>query len=91
MLAAETVKVVDLGTALLANWAPEEATALTREDSFMGTPDFTAPEQARNAHTVDHRADIYSLGCTLYYLLTGQVPFPGGSAIEKLNGESIKT
>jgi hypothetical protein len=43
-----------------------------------------SPEQGKNSHLVDHRADIYSLGCTLYYLLSAQVPFPGGSNIEKL-------
>ena len=44
-----------------------------------------APEQAENASTVDIRADIYSLGCTLYHLLAGQVPFPGPSLLSKLH------
>ena len=50
----------------------------------MGTPDYIAPEQAMDSHDVDIRADLYSLGCTLYFLLTGKVPFPGGEAMQKL-------
>ena len=50
----------------------------------MGTLDYLAPEQARDTHSADTRADIYSLGCTLYHMLTGQIPFPGGTATEKL-------
>ena len=50
----------------------------------MGTPDFIAPEQVTDAHNVDIRADLYSLGCTFYYLLTGEVPFPDGSISEKM-------
>jgi hypothetical protein len=50
----------------------------------MGTPDYLAPEQAIDFHHVDIRADIYSLGCTLFFLLTGQPPFPGGSLAQKI-------
>ena len=50
----------------------------------MGTPDYIAPEQALDARSADVRADIYSLGCTLYHLLTGAPPYPRGSAFEKL-------
>ena len=46
---------------------------------MLGTPDYIAPEQILDAQTADIRADIYSLGCTLYYLLTGQPPFKGTS------------
>ena len=48
-------------------------------ENVLGTADYLAPEQALNSHSVDHRADIYGLGCTLYYLLTGQTPFSDGT------------
>jgi serine/threonine-protein kinase len=85
------VKISDFGLARLAAPAPchpgmEEAppTLFTRDNSVMGTPDYLSPEQSRDLHQTDIRSDIYSLGCTFYFLLTGQVPFPGGTALEKL-------
>jgi WD40 repeat protein len=67
-----TVKILDLGLALLND---SQAGELTSNGQMMGTPDYMAPEQADNSHQVDHRADIYSLGCTLFKLLTGKAPF----------------
>ncbi len=68
-----TVKVLDLGLARLRS--PKAPGELTSPDSPMGTPDYLAPEQIDNPATVDVRADLYSLGATLFYLLTGQPPF----------------
>jgi serine/threonine protein kinase len=61
----------------------EAANTLMREET-IGTADYLAPEQAVDATKVDIRADIYSLGCAFYYLLTGQPPFSGGSLMQKL-------
>jgi serine/threonine-protein kinase len=75
------VKVLDLGLARLSG---EQGSNLTRDGSVIGTPDFLAPEQARNASAVDIRADIYSLGGTFYFLLTGRPPFQAESLTEVL-------
>ena len=80
------VKILDFGLARLHE--PERDkdgnTIVTKENTVMGTPDFLSPEQARNLHDVDIRSDLYSLGCTFYFLLTGTVPYPGGPTLEKL-------
>jgi serine/threonine protein kinase len=89
------VKVADLGLARLPRAANTEATAvvsgirgtgtLTPEEAVMlGTADYMAPQQALDFHSADIRADIYSLGCTFYFLLTGQAPFAGGTMAQKL-------
>lgn len=72
------LKVLDLGLARVTTDALGAA-GLTAPDQVMGTLDYLAPEQAANAHTVDIRADIYSLGCTLYHLLAGRPPYAGSS------------
>lgn len=62
----------------------KSAAELTLAGSILGTPDYIAPEQASDSRKVDARSDIYSLGCTLYFLLTGHPPFPSGSVYSKL-------
>jgi serine/threonine-protein kinase len=84
-----TVKILDFGLARLMEPEPIRPGVVVPQDpsgqhTVMGTPDFLAPEQARGGAEVDPRADLYSLGCTFYFLLTGRVPYPGGTALEKL-------
>jgi serine/threonine-protein kinase len=80
-----TVKVLDLGLARLDEQGmTEQDRALTRDGAVLGTPDFLAPEQALGAHTVDARADLYSLGCTFYFLLSGGTPFHAESVAQLL-------
>jgi serine/threonine protein kinase len=77
------VKLLDLG---LARFTGEELTSLTlaHDENVLGTADYLAPEQAIDSHGVDARADIYSLGCSLYYVLTGHPPFPEGTLPQRL-------
>jgi hypothetical protein len=76
------VKILDLGIARFLQDQVGDG-GLTAEGALMGTPNYTSPEQFRNARSADVRSDIYSLGCTLYQLLGGQVPFPSSSLTEK--------
>jgi serine/threonine protein kinase len=78
------VKVADLGLARLNDADHAGATSLTQAGGVLGTIDYMSPEQAVDSTAVDHRADQYSLGATLYYLLTGQSMFKGGSAMAVL-------
>jgi serine/threonine-protein kinase len=80
------VKVLDLGLARFGcNFESlGSSTDLTREGMAIGTADFMAPEQSEDARAVDIRADVYSLGCALYFLLSGRPPFPGGSVVDKM-------
>lgn len=80
------VKILDFGLARLAaqEGMDDDKTGLTAVGIAVGTPDYMAPEQARDSRSVDARADIYSLGATFYFLLTGQTLFPVGSALEKV-------
>lgn len=74
-------KVTDFG---LAKWV-EGDLGLTNTGITMGTPHYMAPEQIRNAREVDHRADIFALGCLLYQMLSGRLPHDGPDALAVLN------
>lgn len=76
-------KLIDLGLARVFH-ADGRSQDLTSSGTTLGTFDYIAPEQARDPRLADVRSDIYSLGCTLYFLLTGQPPFPGGTVLQKL-------
>ena len=89
-----TVKILDFGLARFAmNVDPQsqfsESVGLTAANLTLGTPDFIAPEQANDARSADIRSDIYSLGCTFYFCLTGQTPFPSGSSLEKISSHML--
>jgi serine/threonine protein kinase len=77
------VKVLDLGLALIQG-ETGDLSVVGGQGYIVGTMDYIAPEQAADPSKVDRRSDIYSLGCTLYYALTGQPPFPGGTRKEKI-------
>jgi serine/threonine protein kinase len=94
-LTTQQIKVLDMGLARFRPGATKEAATRPAEDRsntltppdavvMMGTADYMAPEQAFDFHGADIRADVYSLGCTLFFLLTGQSPFSGGTLAEKL-------
>jgi len=91
------VKILDFGLARLArerepvsvdsagDAIANAATQLTASGALLGAPDYIAPEQITDSRLADVRSDIYSLGCTMYFLLAGRVPFPESSVFDKLN------
>lgn len=84
------VKVLDLGLARVFAGDGDELTAQHDAGAVMGTVDFIAPEQTLNSSTVDHRADVYSLGATFYFLLAGRAPFPGGTVAQRLIARQLR-
>jgi serine/threonine protein kinase len=80
----DRAKVLDLGLAMMHGEVQADRTVVGGQGYIVGTLDYLAPEQADDAFTVDLRSDIYGLGCTLYFALTKQAPFPGGNALQKL-------
>ncbi len=73
-------KILDLGLAR----AVGEENPLTRPNTVLGTLDYASPEQLSDASQADHRSDLYSLGCTLYFALSGRAPFEGGDVVNKI-------
>ena len=75
-------KLVDMG--LARRFERDGDHGLTQTGMTLGTFDYISPEQARDPRDVDVRSDLYSLGCTLFHMLTGRPPFPGGTVLQKL-------
>ena len=86
------VKILDLGLARFFKVDEgSEALTLRHDEKVLGTADYLAPEQALDSHSVDSRADLYSLGCTLYFMVTGQPPFIEGTLAQRLLAHQVKT
>ncbi len=79
----EACRLLDMGLALVGS-GDDESLTVANNENVLGTADYLAPEQALNSHQVDHRADIYGLGCTLYFLLTGKPPFSDGTLAQRI-------
>jgi serine/threonine protein kinase len=82
------IKILDFGLARFESES-DHAGRLTQLGKIVGTVDYMAPEQAQDARTADIRADIYSLGCSLFYLLAGQPPFPGKDVVERIGARML--
>jgi serine/threonine protein kinase len=78
------VKILDIGLGKAVFEEADPGQKITGEGVLIGTPDYLAPEQAKNAKAADIRADIYSAGCVLYHALTGQPPFPDKSILNQV-------
>jgi serine/threonine protein kinase len=85
-----TIRILDLGLARFTNDDKDNLTRQLQGKSILGTADFLAPEQAIQADNIDIRADIYSLGATLYFLLSGRAPFESQSVTQKLLAHQIR-
>ena len=83
---AGNLKILDMGLARRSAEFGDQslAASITQDGIVVGTPDYMSPEQGKNSKTVDSRSDLYSLGCTFYFMLTGRVPFPTGTTLHKL-------
>lgn len=85
-----TVKILDLGLARFSAEGDDHSLTVAHDEKVLGTADYLAPEQALDSHKVDARADIYSLGCTLYFLLTASPPFTEGTLAQRLMAHQTK-
>jgi serine/threonine protein kinase len=81
---AGTVKILDMGLARLSNTDSSTDVNLTGTGVMMGTAAYMPPEQARDTRKADARSDLYSLGCTLFYLLTGRTAFSGTTQMDMI-------
>jgi serine/threonine protein kinase len=80
------IKILDMGLARVTT-PGETVGGLTQAGEFLGTPDFISPEQAEDPRQADVRSDLYSLGCTLFFLLCGEVPFPSANLVQKIRAQ----
>ncbi len=85
------VKLLDLGLARFFKTSDEESLTIKHDEKVLGTADYLAPEQAVDSHQVDARADVYSLGCTMYFALTGHPPFTDGTLVQRLLAHQTKS
>jgi Serine/threonine protein kinase len=85
-----TVKLMDLGLARISTNDGDHSLTVAHDEKVLGTADYLAPEQAVDSHLVDARADLYSLGCTMYFLLTGRPPFNEGTLTQRLLAHQTK-
>jgi serine/threonine protein kinase len=78
-------KLLDLGLAIdVTEELPDDKAVVGGQGYILGTMDYIAPEQAEDSTKVSSRSDIYAMGCSLYYVLTGRPPFPGGTSVQKM-------
>jgi serine/threonine protein kinase len=84
-----TVRVLDLGLARFVFGVDEQLTKQFDDQSLIGTADYIAPEQTLPDHEVDRRADVYSLGATIFFLLTGRPPYNEGNVLQKLMAHQL--
>jgi serine/threonine protein kinase len=89
-----TIKILDMGLARIDDLVSETenapAEALIQDGKVMGTVDYIPPERSNNPEAVDHRADIYSLGCTLFHLLTGRPPYGGSTILKRIEAHRLQ-
>jgi serine/threonine protein kinase len=86
-----TLKILDIGLGRELADPNSSDEGLTSEGALLGTPDYLAPEQARDSRSADIRADIYSVGCVLYHMLTGQAPFPDSNILSQMVRHATET
>jgi serine/threonine protein kinase len=86
-----TLKILDIGLGRALRDPNDSDEGLTSAGALLGTPDYLAPEQARDPRAIDIRADIYSVGCVFYHALTGQPPFPDSNVLSQMVRHASET